>query len=82
MTKLAAVINVDCADIQAYIDKRIEEFKDSSLTREQAILRIRDIRRGIETRHLNGDNLTSSALMAYGAELELMAIFDIKEGEL
>ncbi|MFW0776349.1 MAG: hypothetical protein ACN2B6_01335 [Rickettsiales bacterium] len=52
-----------------------------TLTREQAIKRIRDIQIGEQTDHLknNGEGWPDSYA---GAVAELMAIFDIKEEEL
>ena len=56
------------------------------LTRDQAIERIRDIKKGREIHHLY--NPSESAAIgachyaAWGAIRELMAIFDIKEEEL
>ena len=81
MTKVVASINADTADILASIDKRIEEFKDSCLTRDQAISRIKDIKRGKSTEHLN-PHFEMTMDFDLGAIRELMAIFDIKEYEL
>ena len=52
-----------------------------TLTREEAIKRIRDIRQGKQISHLNGV-IRPNGKLVVGATRELMAIFDIKESEL
>lgn len=60
--------------------------KEPVLTREQAIKRIRDLRKGVGLDHLikpcGINNKHMVATLMIGAETELMAIFDIKEEEL
>ena len=53
-----------------------------TLTREQAIKRIKDIRELKTVDHLHCGRFAYSTDLRLGAELELMAIFDIKEEEL
>ena len=60
-----------------------------TLTRDQAIKRIRDIDKNISCGHLKPDALfsgektmTATIRHCIGAKQELMAIFDIKEEEL
>ena len=52
------------------------------LTREQAIMRVRDIRQLKAVGHLIRASCAYKVDLMLGAELELIAIFDIKEGEL
>jgi len=54
---------------------------EQTLTREQAIKRIRDIRKGESVEHLN-PYFEQTHDFNTGAVRELMAIFDIKEEEL
>ena len=54
----------------------------NSLTREQAIKRIIDIRDLKSVEHLRRGRFAHSTDLMFGAQLELMAIFDIKEEEL
>ncbi len=78
-------INVDTDGIKEYIESEISKLKDSCLTRDQAIKRIRDIRKGIEVDHIVNDNIGFGHLLnscERGAVNELMAIFDIKREEL
>ena len=60
-----------------------------SLSREQAIKRIRDIQKGVCVDHIYNLAMTKTKLLSefwgyahYGAINELRAIFDIKEEEL
>ena len=80
---------IDAQDIQRMIEDEIEKARGNILTREQAIKRIRDIRDSKSCGHLIDteakdrlDACFGSSRMSWGAELELMAIFDIKEEEL
>ena len=61
----------------------------NSLTREQAIKRIKDIQQCKQVDHIYKLGMTNTALLSefwgyahYGAINELRAIFDIKEEEL
>jgi len=53
-----------------------------TLTREEAIKRIRDIRESKSCDHLLAAIERDEYYMRWGAKRELMAIFDIKESEL
>lgn len=56
-----------------------------TLTRDQAVKRILDIQKGVQNSHISSDCLAKGYILndcERGAVNELMAIFDIKEGEL
>lgn len=67
-----------------------EEFKEvfkeviaeTALTRDQAIKRIKDIRQRKSVGHFTQHEYAYGGDLILGAELELMAIFDIKGEEL
>ena len=90
MADFKASINLNHDDLKQLVseaEKRIMEHE--ILTRDQAILRIKDIRNSLECSHLIDteardrlDAAFGSSRMSWGAQLELMAIFDIKEEEL
>ena len=68
---------------------RAGQLSGYTLSREQAIKRIKDIQSGISVDHLSPDALfkgektmTATIRHSIGAKQELMAIFDIKEEEL
>lgn len=90
--KLTLDLNVDTDGIKEYIDSELSKFKDNCLTRDQAIKRIRDIKKACSVNHLelvrgaclieNRLTLAQSLHRKEGAVAELMAIFDIKEEEI
>ena len=75
---IVAQINFDAKDFESVINKYLQDH----LSRDQAIKRIRDIQESKSCDHLCNTIGRDEYYMRWGASLELMAIFDIKEEEL